>query len=258
MVDASEQPSFHVKLSRIQELACTAATDDLIRNLLHAYVACFTTSELCRAAVSVLNAELPVRRAVTSRLVRIGRENGEQSEVDALGQRLLHFLSDNPAVRRRVDALLSQIYPYMHAPTRNSVLERWKGRGTSGAAARWLKAAQGDQQLFDIEDVLSYWRYSRDSRAAKLLAYRSAPSLLEELLPELIERCSEGWIVSRAAVNARVISEDCWLAIRGKFPATFAYLCAKLGRSLSHSDALAIVEETGAMRQLPPRNAPMS
>jgi hypothetical protein len=66
------------------------------------------------------------------------------------------------------------------------------------------------------------------------------------LLPELIERCQEGWIVGRAALNAELVSNASWGAIRGKFPATYAYLCAKVGRPIGEAEALDLVREAGA------------
>jgi hypothetical protein len=94
--------------------------------------------------------------------------------------------------------------------------------------------------------VLAYWRYTGDARAAKLLAYRGDATLLADLLPKLIESCDEGWIVSRATPNAGAVSEACCEAIRGKFPATYAYLCAKGRRQLGEAEALDLVRESGA------------
>jgi len=160
-------------------------------------------------------------------------------EIDALGLRLMMIA---PA-RVRIEALLSHMYPLFSAPTGQALLERWRNRGTPGATARWLKAIADDDELpFSVDLVLAYWRQSGDRRAPKLLADRAEPSLLADILPELIEGSEEGWIVSPGVLRANSVSEDSWAAIRAKFPATYAYLCAKKGRSLSEQEAFAIVE----------------
>ena len=67
--------------------------------------------------------------------------------------------------------------------------------------------------------------------------------MLADILPELIGGSEEGRIISRGVLRANSVSEDSWAAIRAKFPATYAYLCAEKGRSLSEQEAFAIVEE---------------
>jgi hypothetical protein len=98
--------------------------------------------------------------------------------------------------------------------------------------------------------VLDYWRRSHDWRAAKVLVQCASSGLITEILPELIEGCEEGWIVSRSALRANSIAQESWTAVRSKFPATYAYFCAKTGRSLSEQEALAIIEDCdgGALR----------
>src|SRR5436305_102051 len=101
-----------------------------------------------------------------------------------------------------------------------------------------------DELLFSVDHVLAYWRQSRNWRAAKLFADRAEPSLLADILPELIEGSEEGRIISRGVLRASFVSDDSWTAIRAKYPATYAYLCAMKRRSLSEQEAFAIVEET--------------
>jgi hypothetical protein len=187
--------------------------------------------------VSTLDASPEVRGAIRKRLIRMGREGLAREEIDALGLRLMMI---TPA-RVQIDAWLSHIYPLLSAPTRQALLKRWRDRG---AAARWLKAIANDELLFSVDHVLAYWRLSGDWRAAKLLADRAEPSLLADILPELIESSEEGRIVSRGVLRANSVSEDSWTAIRAKFPATYAFLCAMKGRSLSEQEAFAIVKET--------------
>ena len=239
-------PTFEMKMSRIMEQAAAANRDDLSRNLLHAYTACLPIEELCEAAVRTFNSELSVRRAILTRLLRIGGEKGCEEQLDQLGSRLLGLSPAGAKERLRIDALLSQLYAFFSPPTRQIVLERWRSRGTIGAGVRWLKAISSDTLLFEINAIVDYWRATGDARAAKLLAYRGDAPFLANLLPELVERCQEGWIVSRAALNAGLVSDACWEAIRGKFPATYAYLCAKVGRPITEAEALDLVRESGA------------
>ena len=90
---------------------------------------------------------------------------------------------------------------------------------------------------------MSLYSKSGDWRAAKLIAYRAEPALLAEILPEFVGSCGEGWIISRAALRADAVSEEVWASIRGAFPATYGYLCAKLGRHLDDEEAFALVSE---------------
>lgn len=244
-------PTFETKLERIEEFAATANMwDPLSRSLLHAYAACLTIEELCAAVVRTLDRSLTLSKAVDqailNRLLRIGSDGRNREYLDQLGVHLLGLLPSTPKTRVRIDALLSQLYGFFLPPTRQAVLEQWRSRGTIGAGARWLRAISDDHLLFEIGEVLAYWRDTGDPRAAKLLAYRGDSTLLAEILPELIERCKEGWIVSRAAMNAGVVSEASWAAIRGKFPASYAYLCAKQRRHIGEAEALVLVRESGA------------
>lgn len=80
-----------------------------------------------------------------------------------------------------------------------------------------------------------------------MLAYSGEQDLLTEILPELVASRCKGWVVSRAALDARVVSEAVWTTIRKEWPATFAYLCAKTGRQLDEDEAIAIVLEAGRL-----------
>jgi hypothetical protein len=233
----------NIKLKRISECAVVADHDNLARNLLHAYIACLTVEELCEAAVRTLSAPSTVRGAIRNRLIRLGREDVGRSNIDGLAHRLLDLWTADPKTRNQVDALLSQLYSFFDPQTRYAVLQRWRERGTQGVNARWLKAIEKDDLLFSVDLVLDYWRISGDSRAAKLLAYRAEPTLIAKILPELLQRCKEGWIISRAALSASSVSEEDWTRIRASFPATYAYLCAKTGRVLDEGEAIAIILE---------------
>lgn len=233
------------KLERISACAAAANVDSLFRNLLHAYTACLTTDELCDAVVHTFDSSRDVRRAILVRLLRIGKDGGRQNCLDEICIRLLGLSSVGYKAQVRVDAMLSALYKFFSLPTRRVVLEQWRGRGTLSAGSRWLKAIFDDEQLFSIDEILAYWRTTDSPEAAKLLVYRSDAMLLAELMPELIEGCDDGRIISRAVLSAETISEASWSAIRDKFPATYAYVCAKLNRKLKDAEALSLVREAG-------------
>jgi hypothetical protein len=242
-----QKPTFDMKLDRIVECADAAKADSLSRNLLHAYAACLTVEELCEAAVRSLASPLHLlRHAFLNRLIRTGREAGSPEHLDQLGRRLLRLLPSDAKSRGRIDVMLSELYVFLSPPTRQMVLEQWKGRGKIGAGRRWLKAISNDDLLFEIGEVLAYWRATGSAPAAKLLAYRGEAAFLAGLMPDLVVGCDKGWIVGRAALRAGKVSEDCWQMIRGKFPATYAYLCAKTHRLIGEAEALKLVREAAA------------
>lgn len=236
------------KLERIDECPLEPRLYEVDRNLLHAYIACLTFEELCEAICRRIEAPTPLRLALRSRLLRLLRlSDGEHAErlsrlvdeAEAIHQR-------NHVLQTRVDALVSAIYSWLPIMKRQEVLERWADRGTSGTVARWLKASGGDDALFDPAAILAYWRRSRDPRAAKILAYQADPGFLREIIAELAAQCPEGWIVSKAALRTGTIEEEVWELIRQHQPASFAYLCAMTGRSLTEDEALQLVHEAPA------------
>jgi hypothetical protein len=232
-------------LERIETCASEAGRNELSRNLLYAYVACLTPAELCDVAVHALGGSAQLIAAVRTRIHRLATEGMAISEVEALAWRLIEAAREKTKVR--AESFLSHVYPFLGASTRQRLLERWRDKGTRGAAARWLKAVSSDELLLAIDEVLDYWWRTRDRRAEKLLVSRASPDLISSIMAELIDNCEEGWIASRAVLRASFVSEECWTAIRTKFPATYAYLCVKTGRSLSEQDAFAVVEESDGM-----------
>jgi hypothetical protein len=103
-------PNFDVKMSRIMEQAAPANRDYLARNL-YAYTACLSIEELCEAAVRTFNSDLNVRRAILTRLLRLGREKCCEEQLDQLGSRLLGLSSTDAKERRHINALLSSRSP---------------------------------------------------------------------------------------------------------------------------------------------------
>jgi hypothetical protein len=238
-------PTLEIKLDRINEFA-SDKWDSVRRSLLYAYAACLTVDELCEAAVRTLDSGLNIRQAILNRLGRAASAGGNEDRLDGLAVRLLDLVPSQTKTRPRIDAVLSHLYGCFSRPTRQKVLEEWGRRGTKDARTRWLKAISSDDELFSIIEVLAYWRATRDSRFAKALAYRADAALLATLLPEMIQVCSEGWIVSRAALTAEVVSEECWKTIQDKLPASYAYLCAMKRRRIGEDEAIALVRESGA------------
>lgn len=228
-------------LERMSDCAARIGWDETPRQILHAYAACLTPTEIGEAALLTLDDHAGIRAAIRNRLQRLGREGAAPSELDALGRALLALEPQDARQRTRIDALLAQIYPYPGAATRQTILERWRDRGTSGALARWIKAVGGDEALFDSWEVVEIWRRSRHAKAAALLASRGDPDCLAQVLPELANQIPEGWIVSRAALRAAAVAEPVWETLRTRFPASYAYLCARTGRACTDEEALALV-----------------
>ena len=236
-------PSLEAKLERIRGCETTGPGNQLFNSLFHAYIASLTCSELCEALVQTLGDTGNLHRPLRNRLVKLGGEGACCDEVEHLVFRLLH-LSTNTLQRHRVDTILSHTYAFASPQARAAILERWKDRGTRSALDRWLKAIAADKMLFDLNEIIGYWRASSDDAAAKILAYRGDKPTLQRILPELIERCGTGWIVGRAAVNAAPFADECWPQLRSKFPATYAYVCAKPGRRIEDAEAFDLVQLT--------------
>lgn len=245
--------TFDDKLSRISAFAGSPSFG-LSASLFHAYIACLTLPELCEALFRHLGSDAKIRRPLRNRLVKIASESVGESQPEELVRRLLATTSNVAAERRSIDATLSHLYPHLLPQTRAAVLDRWKGRGTRGAAARWLKAITNDPLLFSIDEILSYWRVSNDDDAAKVLATRGDRTVLKDVLPELVDRCSQGWIIGRAAMNAAAVADPEWIQIRDKFPATYAYLCAKLHRQITGEQAIALVRAASSTHSSWPTN----
>jgi hypothetical protein len=103
----SDNDALGAKLDRIEACARAARPDEVARNLLHAYVACLTTEELCDAvAVHALRVSADVLGALRGRLVRMGRGGVGLTNIDALGLRLIESAKGKASLR--IEGLLSQ------------------------------------------------------------------------------------------------------------------------------------------------------
>jgi hypothetical protein len=229
------------KLAQIASLPVSDSTFGLSKSLFHAYVACLSLPDLCEAIQLNLMEKDEVRRPFRRRLIKIAGEYVGAPELEGLARSLLARAADGTTARRHADAMLSHLYPSLLPTTRKDLLDHWKGRGSRSAASRWLKALANDPLLFSIGEIVEYWRASHDDNAAKVVVAQGDAKTVETVLSELIAECSEGWIVARATIKASAVSEGCWNAIRERFPASYAYLCAKLRRSMGEDEAIQIV-----------------
>nr|WP_166309149.1 hypothetical protein [Bradyrhizobium sp. 2S1]MCK7664922.1 hypothetical protein [Bradyrhizobium sp. 2S1] len=232
-------------VERISKIAVEGLSHPDAGSLLHAYIACLSIPDLCRAITESLTAPVKLRLALRRRLLRLLSDGNlqlyDKQHLYDLIERNRATALNQKAVRPVVEALLSAVFEFLPAHQQQSIIEAWIDRGTRGAAARWLKAVALVPALFDENAVMAYFRLTGDERAAKRLASQASPAFLTEILGELVDRCEEGWIVSRAAMRADTVDDAVWPVIRSKHPATYLYLCARLGRSVCETDALELV-----------------
>jgi hypothetical protein len=238
-------PALDGMVDRIRRIAVEGISHPDDTSLLHAYIACLSFSDLCFAITAMLAEPASVRLALRRTLLRLLREadvqQSDRHQLQDLIERSRAAARENAAVRPFVEALLSAAFEFLAPPQQQSIIEAWIDRGTSGAAARWLKAVAQTTALFDETVVMAYFRSSGSARAVKSLAYQASPAFLRIVIPELLDRCDEGWIVSRAAMRAQEIDDVVWRTIRSKHPATYLYLCARLRRTISEAEALEVV-----------------
>jgi hypothetical protein len=238
-------PTLDEKIDRIRHHSGRPGNHPDERSLLHGYIACLSFEELCLTVFSTITEASDLRLALRGRLLRLLREGSlgdlDHAQLVDLVDRSRTLAGADVKTRSVVDALLSALFVYLPLPEQQSILDAWIDRGTRGAAARWLKATKEMPQLFDETVALAYWRSSGDARAAKNLAYQASEPFLRNIIGELLDRCEEGWIVSKAVMRAGAVHETVWSKIREKHPATYLYLCARMCRDISNSDALDLV-----------------
>jgi hypothetical protein len=231
-------------LNRIFALSGQPPGGSDARHLLHAYIACLTFDELCAAIAVSLGEAADVRIALRSRLVRLlgnAPSANQRDRLVTLVEDTIASADADKALRQSADALHSALIRHLPFLTQHHVLERWVNRGTRGAMARWLKAMRDMPSLFDAAVALSYWRATRDHRAAKILAYQAPRDLLQSIVGELATHCQQGWIISKAIMRSGCEDEGVWDRVRSSHPATYLYLCAQLRRPLADDDAFDLV-----------------
>jgi hypothetical protein len=67
-----------------------------------------------------------------------------------------------------------------------------------------LKAIAHDPLMRGLSEIIAYWRETGDVGAAGIIVKHAEEGVLEQILPELISRCDEGWVISRAALRVRL------------------------------------------------------
>jgi hypothetical protein len=164
--------------------------------------------------------------------------------MEILIEELLCARAQNAALRARIDAIFSTLFEFLSLTSKYCILSTWVSDPRRDAKSRWLKAISIESNLIKVDQVLAYWRVDYNAAAAKLLAYQAPPDLLAEELPALVQHCNEGWIIAKAALRATTVSEEVMQQVEEKLPATYIYICAKLGRSITHEMALDLFYRT--------------
>jgi len=221
---------------RLVELASEKRT--LGAGLLPAFGACLSLDEACRALVVLLEAQPAVRRAVLNRVLYLAREGADPARLSPLAEELLLVRAATTHRLPRIDAVLATLFSFFPSDAKSKVLDAWKSDKRRSSKSRWLKAVQECPELFEPDEVLGYWRRTHHSEAGKVLAYSAPAEVVRDVIAELVEFCDEGWIVARASLRATDLPTEVMERIKDKFPATYAYICAKTNRSLTHEGAL--------------------
>lgn len=224
------------KLARYLEMSDNP--ERLPPGMLGAFAACFTWNEVCDALVHLIDGDYVLRRPILNRIMRLAQDRPDADALRDLVPKLLTVAAENTRLRRRVGSILSSLFEYLPSGSQREVITYWKsGRGRD-SQDRWLKAVDRYDQFFDPDDIFRYWQQTHYYAAARLIAYKAPSEFVQEVLDDLIEHCEEGWIISRAALRVPELSEVHLDSIKARFPVSYAYLCAKLGKTMSKSFAI--------------------
>lgn len=243
-VVSMSNPSLQEKIERLAELA--RGEDRLSRSLLRAYATRVIEAEIGDAVVSTIEADKRLRRPILNRLYRLVERRQNAEWLRALVGRLLDLKAAEPALTRRVNAILTRLYDFIGPDLRHAMVEAWRGDSRWDSIRCWLDAAARDPAQFEPAAVFRYWQATGDRRAAKLIASQAPAEFLVGVLLSLVEGCAEdeGWIVSRAAIRsheAERIGPDALAAIKDRFPVSYAYVCAMTGTPIPDDEAMAMV-----------------
>ena len=220
------------------DLAVGCAPDG--RSLLHAYCACLDFNNTCDAIARCLGEPAEVRLALRRHLIRMLEAGPTQIEYERLARCMVEtrdIAEHQRGLVNTVDALHSAVFAWLPLPHQHEILERWIDRGTRGAMVRWLKATRDTPELFDMEIAYSYWKNTRDTRAAVSLVKQAVPTFFPPIIMELVQDCELGWVVAKAFIRGCCDGEDVWEAIKFHHPATYLYLCVKRSRLISDEEA---------------------
>jgi hypothetical protein len=219
------------KLARYLELSQQKYS--LPPGIVAAFAACFTWDEACDALIHVIDTAYDVRGPIQKRVVRLAEAAPNEDALRRLVSQLLAIAEARIRLRRRVGAILWSLFRRLPVESQRDIVRYWKHGSTADSQDRWLKVVGEFDFFFNAGEICRYWRDTRHYTAAKLIAYKAPPEFVLQVLGDLIEHCSEGWIVSRAALRVPSLSDNDLRRIRRRFPVSYAYLCAKLGRPLS-------------------------
>lgn len=208
---------------------------------MYALAGCLTFSEASDALINLIKANAITRRPALVRLFQLANKSAHAKQVDVLAHRLTRLSKNQPALRVRINAVLSQLLPYVTAATKRKIVQIWKTDTLLDSKRRWLKAATDDHRFLNVNEIWLYWLQSRNNEAAQLVASHASSKFLRGTLSDLLENCDRGWIIGRAMIRAGRVPPDLLKDLKRKFPATYAYVCAKKKMSISHRDALALV-----------------
>jgi hypothetical protein len=224
------------RLRRLVELGSEVRT--LSAGLLPAFGACLSFDEACQALAVLLEAQPAVRRAVLNRVLYLAREGADSTRFSLLAAELLLVRASTTHRLPRIDAVLATLFPFFPLDAKSKILDAWKSDRRRSSKSRWLKAVQENPELFEPNEVLAYWRCTRHLDAAKIIAYSAPTEVVKDFISELVEHCDQGWIIARASLRAIDVPTEVMDRIKDKFPSTYAYICAKTNRPLTHEEAL--------------------
>jgi hypothetical protein len=219
------------KLARYLELS--HQTYSLPRGIVVAFAACFACDEACDALVHLIDAPYHMRGPMQKRVVRLAQASPNKDALRRLVSQLLTIAEEQIRLRRRIGAILWSFFRQLPIESQRDIVRNCKHGSTVGSQDRWLKVVGEIDLFFDAGEIYRYWRDTRHHMAAKVIAYKAPPEFVLRVLGDLIEHCSEGWIVLRTALRVPFLSDNNLRRTRRRFPVSYAYLCAKTGRPVS-------------------------
>lgn len=207
-----------------------------LSGLTNAFAACLSYDEACEAVMRTFNIGDGAEGAVLNRLLRHAREPPQPKKLDRVADRLMAMAKQNTKARVHANAILWRLFDNLTVRMQRKVLKAWRADPRKDVRARWLKIVGKDTKF--IDQVVTYWRESRDYRAAWVIAKHADPSFIDSVLSELMDHCDEGWIIGRAAIRASAVPPGILDRLKENFPPTYAYVCAKRGLPIPHEEAL--------------------
>ncbi|MCV9965424.1 hypothetical protein OIU34_26455 [Pararhizobium sp. BT-229] len=227
-------------------IACSenVVRNDIYRALLNGYAACLSNDDLCEAIPRLLTGSIWPLSVVRNRLEKNWQEAEQKFDLDRVFLGVVDLGDLDAKARRRREDVLSRFYRTFSPPIRRRALDRWKDQIGSGSTTRWVRAIADDELMFDLHAVREEWEAGWNLMALKILLNRDDPDLHASLLPTMVARQVEGWMISKAARTATMVAEATWEAIRRDLPVTYAYLSFKLHREISDDEILQIVLST--------------